>query len=181
VGGNLVTIQPTGVSVQGRSFSVRIRWQAEVDCAWELETHHTGFGTAEEAALFANGLAEGGLAHLRLERGELRLGFTDGSSAAMDPAAVTVWALAREAAGRPSAADIDFRRIDVALPVLSRRGLDGAFIALAYGVLDPERQPLDVRISLDEDLGTVDVSVATEGDNASADEGLLLFGLIPRA
>lgn len=163
------------------SFSVRMRWQAEADCTWELETQHPGFPSAEEAALFANGLADVGVADLRLERGELRMVLADGSSMAIDPDAVTVWTLAKEAAGKRAATDADFSRVEVPLATLSRHGLDGAFVPLAYSVIGPDAEPIDVRILLDEDLGTMDVTVALDDDTVPSDQRLLLFGLIPRA
>lgn len=173
--------EPTTADQSERtSFSVRVRWQAEADCAWEVETHHGGFASAEEAALFANGLADVAIVDLRLERGKLRLGFTDGSWTMMHPEAVTIWTLAKEAAAKRTAADTDFSKTDIPISTLSRHGLDGAFLPLAYGVLGPDRQPVDVRILLDEDLGTVDVRVSDDPPNDN-DQGLLLFGLIPRA
>lgn len=162
-----------------KSFSVRVRWQAEADCAWELETHHGGFQSAEEAGLFANGFADVGIAELRLELGRLRLGLSDGSWTPMHPEAVTIWAIPAGRTDGRIATDADFRKMDVAITGLSEQGLDGGFIPLAYGVLGPDRQPVDVRILLDDDLGTVDVRVFD--DWAPVEEGLLLFGVIPRA
>ena len=73
-----------------RAFAARIRWQAVSDPALELETHHPGFDSAEDAALFANGIDARSAAGLALEGGVLRLRLTDGASEVIDAAWVTV-------------------------------------------------------------------------------------------
>jgi hypothetical protein len=166
-------------------YAVRIRWQAAADPGWEVESHHGGFETAEDAALFANGLGDADVAALELGRGEFRLELTDGTVEALPPAAVTVWALESPTAGDGVATDTDFRRVPVEPPQLSKRGLDGGFVPLGYAVLGPGGEPLDVTIAIDGDLGTLNVTVdspATDGEMPPPPVGDgLLFGVIPRA
>ena len=62
------------------SFTARVRWQADADPAWELETSHGGFANPEQAALFANGFTNRAADELRLDDGRVCMTLTDGST-----------------------------------------------------------------------------------------------------
>jgi len=117
-------------------FTARIRWQADVDPTWELETAHPGFETAEDAALFANGFLEAGADTLRLESGRLYLTLTDHSSAELPVDAVQIWRLPDDGAECQVADDRDFERVPLPIERLSAMGFDGGFTQIKYGVTD---------------------------------------------
>ena len=117
-------------------FTARIRWQADVDPTWELETAHPGFETAEDAALFANGFLEAGADTLRLESGRLYLTLTDHSSAELPVDAVQIWRLPDDGAECQVADDRDFERVPLSIERLSAMGFDGGFTQIKYGVTD---------------------------------------------
>lgn len=162
-------------------FAARIRWQAEADPAWELETHHPGFSSAEDAALFANGYGDAGVADLRLDGGNLLLTLTDGSTAALAADGASVWHFAGAIDENTVARDVDFERVDLTFSALSSRGIDGGFVPLVYAVLGPNAEPLDVSINVDE-LGMLRVTVERNPAGAPPPpDASLLFGVIPRA
>jgi hypothetical protein len=161
----------------------RLRWQADADACWELETTHGGFATPEDAALFANGFAEAGADELRLDSGRLVLTLTDGSSVELPPDAVEIWRIPDDGHEHQVADDADFARVSLSLAELSTGGLDGGFIQIKYGVTTSAGEQIDVAISLDE-TGLLSLTVeersAHDVDQEDSDASFTL-GIIPRA
>lgn len=160
-------------------FVARIRWQADADPTWEIETAHVGFNAAEDAALFANGFLEAGADHLRLECGRLLLKLTDSSSSELAPEAVQIWRLRDDGAECQVADDQDFELVPISIEGLSAMGFDGGFTQIKYGVTDAAGVQVNVVLGLNETGNlsvTVDAVPAESGEDAS-----FAFGIIPRA
>jgi len=108
------------------SFTARIRWQADADPAWELETSHDGFVNPEEAAFFANGLTNPAAVELRLDDGRVWLTLIDGSTFELAADVVQVWRLPEDGVEGedhyPVADDSDFRRVTMTFDELSAIG-----------------------------------------------------------
>jgi hypothetical protein len=162
-----------------RPFSARIRWQSDADPCYELETHHPGFATADDAALFANGFSAAGADELRLSDGALVLTLTDGSQVELPLEVVQVWRLQDDGQEIQVADDIDFQLAAVTFEELSSQGLDGGFVQVKYGVLDPDNEPLDVAVYLDE-TGLLGVTVHARGQDEGGEASFAL-GVITRA
>jgi hypothetical protein len=160
-------------------FTARIRWQADVDPTWEVETSHGGFETAEDAALFANGFLDAGADELRLESGRLRLTFTDRSTVELPESAVEVWRLPDDGDDCQVADDRDFELVSVTMERLSAMGFDGGFTQLKYGVTDSAGAQVDVAISLNE-TGNLSVTVE-DGATDPVEDASFAFGVIARA
>jgi hypothetical protein len=160
-------------------FVARIRWQADADPTWEIETTHGGFETAEDAALFANGFLEAGADELRLECGRLLLALTDHSSRELPADAVQIWRLTDDGADCQVADDQDFERVPMSIERLSAMGFDGGFTQIKYGVTDAAGVQVDVVLGLNETGNlsvTVEAAPSRPGEAAS-----FAFGIIPRA
>jgi hypothetical protein len=161
-------------------FVARLRWQADADPCWELETTHRGFATPEDAALFANGFADAGADELRLDSGRLALTMTDRSMIDLRPEAVQIWRLPDDGSDHQVADDVDFHRQSLTFGQLSAAGLDGGFIQIKYGVMTSAGEPVDVAISLDE-TGLLSVTVE-ERPLDEVDQGAsFTLGIIPKA
>ena len=161
-------------------FTARIRWQADTDPAWELETSHGGFVNPEQAALFANGFADTAADELRLVSGRLLMTLTDGTTLDLEPGAVQVWRLPENGEEPRVADDADFQRVSMTFDQLSSLGLDGGFVQIKYGVLDPTGNGIDVAIALDE-TGLLTVTVEETGVDEMAEDASFTLGIIPRA
>ena len=147
-------------------FSVRVRWRMLDDPRWEVETEHAGFGSPEEAALFANGFGEAAAGGLEIVDGRCRLLLTDGGT--RDAALQSAWRLRREPPdswGVVADEDFDRRKVED-LDVT-----DGEFQALRYCVLG-DGGAVDVKVSLDEE-GHARVTVYPEPE--PEDEGVLVL------
>jgi hypothetical protein len=160
-------------------FTARIRWQADVDPTWEMETSHPGFETAEDAALFANGFLEAGADELRLESGRLILTLTDGTSVEPPADAVQIWRLPDDGTDCQIADDADFERTTISIERLSAMGFDGGFTQIKYGVTDGTGAQVDVAVELNE-TGNLSVTVEAPAPD-SVEHASLAFGIIPRA
>jgi hypothetical protein len=159
----------------------RIRWRSERDASWEIETHHTGFAVAEDAALYANGFVTRSPAALVLKKGSLHLFYTDGTDAPLAAGTYQVWRLPEDFDASLPADDSNFVPVDITPRALSARGLDGKWEQLAYGILGPDGQPIDVLLQVDE---TGDLQVITIDEQAARpEEGTASFklGVLPRA
>lgn len=160
-------------------FVARVRWQADADPSWEIETAHGGFETAEDAALFANGFLEAGADELRLDSGRLLLTLTDRSSNELTAEAVQVWRLRDDGSDCQIADDQDFERLPISIERLSAMGFDGGFTPIKYGVTDPASVQVNVVLGLNE---TGNLSVTVQGSSPEPpDDASLAFGIIPRA
>jgi hypothetical protein len=160
-------------------FVARIRWQADADPTWEIETAHGGFETAEDAALFANGFLEAGADELRLESGGLVLTLTDRSSSELPADAVQIWRLRDDGTDCQVADDQDFERVRISIERLSAMGFDGGFTQLKYGVTDSAGAQVNVVLGLNE---TGNLSVTVESAPAGpGEDASFAFGIIPRA
>lgn len=163
-----------------RSFIARLRWQADADACWELETTHGGFATPEDAALLANGFAEAGADELRLESGRLILTLTDGSRVELRPDAVQIWRLPDDGQEHQVADDAELTRLGLSLAELSDNGLDGGFTQIKYGVTSSVGEPIDVAITLDE-TGLLSLTVEERAADDSDREASFTLGIIPKA
>jgi len=153
-------------------YRVLLRWRCVKDESWELETGHGSFESGERAALFANGLSACGVARLRLARGHLAVQLNDGRCVG-GVETVATWRLLEEPGGLPESAR--FERVTMSLRALSDLGLDGAFEARSFVVLDPTGSQMSssVEVDLTRQLVRVTVGVAE-----LLDEGLFT---VPRA
>lgn len=146
-------------------FTARIRWQCSADPCVELETRHSGFATAEEAALFANGLSEDGALELQLLAGRLLLTRADATVVEIAADAVLVWELPDNGEDFQVADDFEFQVVTNTFAQLSARGLDGDFQAVKFGVLNAAQEVVDVAVDVDETgLPTVAVRESTVDD-----------------
>jgi hypothetical protein len=160
-------------------FTARIRWQADADPSWEIETSHDGFESAEDAALFANGFLEAGADELRLESGRLLMTLTDGSSVELSGDTAQIWRLPEDGSDCQVADDGDFERASISIPDLSAMGFDGGFTQIKYGVTDAAGGQVNVTIALDE---TGNLSVTVEAPRAEpSEDASFAFGIITRA
>lgn len=160
-------------------FTAHIRWQADVDPGWEIETSHPGFQSAEDAALFANGFLEAGADELRLASGRLSLSLTDRSSIDLPEDAVQVWRLPQSAEDIQIADDADFHLVSMNLSQLSALGFDGGFVQIKYGVTDAAGTQVQVGLSVNE-TGNLSVTVDETRDEMP-EAASFVFGIIPRA
>lgn len=160
-------------------FVARIRWQADADPTWEIETAHGGFETAEDAALFANGFLEAGADELRLDSGRLLLTLTDHTSIELPAETVQIWRLHDDGADCQVADDQDFERAPISIERLSAMGFDGGFTQIKYGVTDAAGVQVDVVLGLNE-TGNLSVTVGTALSGPREDASFA-FGIIPRA
>jgi hypothetical protein len=128
----------------GTSFSALVRWRSEIDPAWELDTRHRGFTTAEAAAMAANGLGVNGFEKLRLDKGRLFVIDLNARSQLVQ-GEVAIWMMVPVAADVPD--DFRFERMDETLTALSASGLDGFFRPKHFRVVD-DGSDADVDISL---------------------------------
>jgi hypothetical protein len=161
-------------------FTARLRWQADADPCWELETAHSGFTTPEDAALFANGFAAAGADDLRLLAGRLVMTLTDGTMLDLHPDAVQIWHLPDDGQEHQVADDGDFRRSLLTLAELSEAGLDGGFNQIKYGVTTLTGEPVDVAINLD-DTGVLSLTVEERAADEVTQEASFILGIIPKA
>jgi hypothetical protein len=160
-------------------FTARIRWQADADPSWEIETTHAGFETAEDAALFANGFLDVGADELRLEDGRLLMMLTDRSSIELPPDSLQIWRLPDDGTDCQVADDGDFERAPISIDRLSALGFDGGFTQIKYGVTDTAGTQIDVALQLNE-VGNLSVTVG--GPRAEVDEDAsFALGIIARA
>jgi hypothetical protein len=118
-----------------RSFSALVRWRSVGNRAWEIDTRHSGFVSAEEAAMAANGLGCGGFEKLVLERGDLFTIGVNGQRLQVEEE-IAVWTMAAAPLDLPE--DLQFERVDESPGLLSAKGLDGLFEARRFRVLDDE-------------------------------------------
>jgi hypothetical protein len=160
-------------------FVARIRWQADADPTWEIETAHGGFETAEDAALFANGFLEAAADELRLDAGRLFLTLTDHSSIELSSEAVQIWRLRDDGTDCQVADDRDFERVLISIDRLSAMGFDGGFTQIKYGVANSAGAQVNVVLRLNE-MGNLSVTVETALPGR-ADDASFAFGIIPRA
>ena len=131
---------------KARSFSALVRWRSEGNGAWEIDTRHSGFDSAEEAAMAANGLGCSGFAKLVLERGDLFTIGVNGQRLLVDTE-IVVWTMAAAPADLPE--DLQFERVDETPGLLSAEGLDGLFEARRFRVLDNESgRDVSVRLAV---------------------------------
>ena len=151
-------------------FTVQIRWRWCSDFHWELETTHRGFGSAEEAVLFATGLASNAVRRLWIERGVLILELEGGRLVEHD-GTTDVWKLSDEPAELPE--DARFERVDTCLQDL---GLQGMFAARCFLVVDSIGRPLSISVQVDLQRDVVRVTVAL----AAKPDEVMPF-IIPRA
>jgi hypothetical protein len=120
---------------KARSFTALVRWRSLEDSAFEIDTRHTGFESAEEAAMAANGLGCDGFAKLMLERGELFTVSVNGQRVLVEHE-VVVWTMPTAPLDLPD--DLQFERVDESPGLLSAKGLDGAFEGRRFRVLDAD-------------------------------------------
>ena len=154
-------------------FTVQIRWRSSSDCHWELETTHRGFASAEEAVLFATGLASNAVRCLWVERGVLILELEGGRLVEHD-GTTDVWKLSDEPAELPEEAR--FERVNTCSQDLSDTGLRGMFVARCFLVTDPFGRPLSISVQVDLQRDVVRVTVAS----SATPEEMTPF-IIPRA
>jgi hypothetical protein len=161
-------------------FTARIRWQADADPSWEIETLHPGFETAEDAALFANGFLEAGAEELRLEGSRLLLSLADRTVQELSADSIQVWRLPESAEDVRVADDADFQRVILSPEQLSALGFDGGFMQVKYGVSDAAGAQVVVVIETNE-IGNLSVTVEElRGDEAIAAGASFALGIIAR-
>jgi len=120
---------------KARSFSALVRWRSAVNGAWEIDTKHRRFVSAEEAAMEANGLGSEGLEKMILERGDLFTICVNGQRLRVEEQ-IAVWTMPATAGDLPE--DLQFERVDDTSGLLSAKGLDGVFEARQFRVVDDE-------------------------------------------
>lgn len=128
------------------SFSALIRWRSDSGSVWELDTRHSGFPTAEAAAIAANGLGVDGFAKLLLTKEKL---YTVDVNGRREPVTgeVVIWELPVAPPDVPE--DMRFERVKDSLADLSARGLDGVFSASRFRVVEDESEvDVDIRLSV---------------------------------
>jgi hypothetical protein len=161
-------------------FTARIRWQADADPSWEIETLHPGFETAEDAALFANGFLEAGAEELRLEGSRLLLSLADRTVQELSTDSIQVWRLPESAEDIRVADDADFQRVNVSLDQLSALGFDGGFMQIKYGVSDASGSQVVVVIETNE-IGNLSVTVEEPRDDGTAGaDASFALGIVAR-
>jgi hypothetical protein len=159
-------------------FTARIRWQCDANPCFELETRHTGFATAEEAALFANGFSEAAAAELQLARGQVLFTRVDGSESELERDAITVWHLPDDGQDFQVADDEDFEVVPLSFAAMSAMGLDGGFLQIKYGVLGRSQEVVDVAVEINE-TGLPEVTVH-ESDEDVGEAASFSFSIIAR-
>jgi len=160
-------------------FTARIRWQADADPTWEIETAHEGFETAEDAALFANGFLDSGADELRLDAGRLLLTLTDHSTIELPSTAIQIWRLPDDGSDLQVADDMDFEKMSLSIERLSAMGFDGGFTQIKYGVTDAAGIQVNVVLRLNE-TGNLSVTVEAPPEDLP-DPASFAFGIITRA
>ena len=120
---------------KARSFTALVRWRSLEISALEIDTRHSGFASAEEAATAANGLGCDGFAKLMLERGELFIISVNGQRVLVEHE-IVVWTMPAAPVDLPD--DLQFERVDESPGLLSAKRLDGAFEARRFRVLDAD-------------------------------------------
>lgn len=162
-------------------FAARVRWRSEVDPAWEIETRHDGFAMPEDAALFANGFSTRSPTTLILRGGRMEMGFSDGTTRPIRGGEYQLWRLPRDFDASQPADDASFDAVEMSLESLTGSGLDGRWAQLAYGVLGPTGEMVDVILEVDE-TGDLKV-IAIDETPGMADGEIASFGLgvVPRA
>jgi hypothetical protein len=165
------------------TFAARIRWRSRVNPAWEIDTVHRGFLSAQRAALFANGLGPLAVEALWLNEGVLSIELTDGRRARFSTAEVVVW---RRAPGTESLPDVaGFERVNRTPHGLSAERLDGELEARSFRVVTETNPEQDVEVSIHVDLarGILRVSVGRtiEAVEENRREPATIFGIVPKA
>jgi hypothetical protein len=133
------------MSSRRKSFTALVRWRSRRSLAWEVDTRHPGFTSAEAAALSANGLGTDGFETLLLEKGQL---FVLPVRGPRHPVllGIEVWRLTPSAAQIPE--DLRYERVDRSPASLSREGLDGPFEPRRFRVVEEGGEDLDVQLIL---------------------------------
>jgi hypothetical protein len=168
--------------VATKAFTARIRWRCERDHSWEVETWQGGFASAEDAALWANGFSEPAAAILALWRGKLELTLTDQESRILAPGSFHIWRLPDGFDRSVPADDSCFREVQGGgTDLLTDLGLDGEWQQIAYGVLGPQGETIDVILELD-DTGKLEVTTIEDWRGVLVGEGASFsLGVVPRA
>ena len=163
------------------TFAALIRWRSRVDPTWEIDTTHRGFLTAEQAALFANGVGQGALEALCLRNAQLTGQLANGLSVRIKAHEVLVWHMPSDPEDLPE--DSFFERVKRSFGDLSREGLDGEFHATKFRILKESAGAEDVKVRLDVDLKRNVLRVTVEGTElrTERDENDTLFGRVPTA
>ncbi len=151
-------------------YTARIRWR-RADPTFEIETTHSGFATAEEAALFANAIPPEAPQHLRVFQGRIKI-FSGEEVEVTLPFEMKVWVLRPEAADQELVADEDFLSLDLFKTPLP--DLDGEWEPSQYGVWGPGGAAVNVSLELDEQ-GRLHVTI--EDLSGEEDAGQLGFDL----
>lgn len=133
------------------TYTAIIRWRGP-DPSLELETRHPGFGSPEEAALYANGIPPGApsLLHLASD-GTAILVLNDETEIPCPPDRLTVWSFPANSVGTDDVTvvyDEDFEPCPQG-ELEIRYSAHGDYTQAQYGVLDPYEAPLDVRVDWD--------------------------------
>jgi hypothetical protein len=157
------------------SFIARIRWRSYVKKSWEIDTVHRGFASAEQAALFANGLGHAAIQMLWLERGRMWGELSDGRRFPVEDTEIAVWQLPDDA--RELSEDCAFEKRQLSIVDLSREGLDGAFEARQFRIVTGVQGETNVEVRLNVDLARhvlrVTVECGADSRTAQDDEGSL--------
>lgn len=163
------------------SYTAVILWRGP-DPAFEIETHHPGFDSPEEAALFANGIPPSSPIGLHLSAdASIVLVLTDDREVPCLAQNITVWRLPPRLFAETDlliANDNDFEPFP--LPELATKpSAHGDYVQAQYGVLDPNNAPLDVQVDWDE-ADRLRVTVAEPPLPATA-EPTFSLGALPEA
>jgi hypothetical protein len=151
-------------------YTARIRWR-RADPTFEIETTHTGFATAEEAALFANAIPPEAPQRLRVFQGRTKI-FSGEDVEITLPFDIKVWVLRPEAADQEVVTDEDFLSLDLFNTPLP--DLDDEWEPSQYGVSGTGGAAVNVSLELDEQ-GRLHVTI--EDLSAEDDLGQLSFSL----
>lgn len=163
------------------AFAARVRWRCEADPRWEMETLHAGFAQAEDAALFANGFSTRSPSLLELDRGRFHLGFTDGTAEQVRAGAYQLWRLPRDFDPAHAADDSSFEPVDASPSDLSEMGLDGRWGQLAYGVVGPKGEGVDVLLEVDDTGGLKVITIDQQPEMADHEPASFSMAVLPKA
>jgi hypothetical protein len=164
------------------TYTAIIRWRGP-DPTLELETTHPGFGSPEEAALYANGIPPQTPSFLHLESdGTAVLVLNDDTETACAAELLSAWALPPDCPvtdGLIIADDEDFELLPRGELVL-RYAAHGDYIQAQYGILDPNGSPLDVRVDWD-NSNRLRVTIFENPPHRQQAGQACAFGMLPDA
>lgn len=132
-----------------QGFTAVLRWGAVDAPEWEVETHHGGFETAEEACRFANSTPAGPESLRVTDEGSV-IELSDGENEPLGP--YTLWKVSEHALGAGVAFDDDFDQVDVSL---EEAGLEKLTFRPRAWLVEGPQGAVDLEVELDDRFGVL--------------------------